>query len=100
MLEEIINELGDNYNSNDRNVLEKILNEVATNALIISNRTNTEDNVNLLKREIKECVKGIYLQRGAEGTKSLNERGISTTFEDNMNKMRNDIIKNGKRLCY
>lgn len=96
MLEEIINELGDNYNSSDKSVLNEILEEVTANALTISNRSDK----NFLKPEIKSCVKGIYLQRGAEGLNSLSERGTSSNFNDCMEKMRNDIIKNGKRVCY
>lgn len=100
MLDEIINELGDNYNSDDESVLENILEEVTANALTISNRGNTEQNKGFLKQEIKACVKGIYLQRGAEGLNSLSERGTSSNFNDCMEKMRNDIIRNGKRQCY
>ena len=100
MLNEIINELGDNYNTNDMSVLESILDEVTANALTISNREETIDNKLLLKQEIKACVKGIYLQRGAEGLNSLSERGTSSNFNDCMDKLRNDIIKNGKRKCY
>ena len=100
MLNEIINELGDNYNSSDTSVLETILDEVTANALTISNRDETIDNKLLLKQEIKSCVKGIYLQRGAEGLNSLSERGISSNFNDSIEKLRNDIIRNGKRRCY
>ena len=100
MLEEIINELGDNYNSNDESVLEEILEEVTANALTISNRAENEQNKDFLKHEIKTCVKGIYLQRGAEGLTSLSERGTSSSFNDCMDKLRNDIIRNGKRQCY
>jgi len=100
MLNEIINELGDNYNSSDTSVLETILDEVTANALTISNREETIDNKLLLKQEIKSCVKGIYLQRGAEGLNSLSERGTSSNFNDCMDRLRNDIIRNGKRRCY
>lgn len=100
MLEEIINELGDNYNSNDKSVLNEILEEVTANALTISNRAKNDETKDFLKPEIKSCVKGIYLQRGAEGLNSLSERGTSSSFNDCMEKMRNDIIKNGKRVCY
>ena len=100
MLNEIINELGDNYNTNDNSVLESILDEVTANALTISNREETIDNKLLLKQEIKNCVKGIYLQRGAEGLNSLSERGTSSNFNDCMDRLRNDIIRNGKRRCY
>ena len=100
MLNEIINELGDNYNTSDASVLESILDEVTANALTISNREETIDNKLLLKQEIKSCVKGIYLQRGAEGLNSLSERGTSSNFNDCMDRLRNDIIRNGKRKCY
>ena len=100
MLNEIINELGDNFNSSDTSVLEEILEEVTANALTISNRESNEDNKYFLKQEIKSCVKGIYLQRGAEGLNSLSERGTSSNFNDCMEKLRNDIVRNGKRVCY
>ena len=100
MLNEIINELGDNYNSSDESVLSIILDEVTANALTISNREESTVNKELLKREIKTCVKGIYLQRGAEGLNSLSERGTSSNFNDCMDRLRNDIIRNGKRRCY
>lgn len=100
MLNEIINELGDNYNSSDESVLRNILEEVTANALTISNRQDNIENKLFLQREIKQCVKGIYLQRGAEGLNSLGERGTSSTFNDCIDKMRNDIVKNGKRVCY
>ena len=100
MLNEIISELGDNYNSNDESVLEAILEEVTANALTISNRVENTQNKEFLKREIKECVKGIYLQRGAEGLNSLSERGTTSNFSDCYEKLRNDIVRNGKRVCY
>lgn len=100
MINEIINELGDNYNSDDENVLNNILEEVTANALTISNLSNNAQNQEYLKQEIKTCVKGIYLQRGAESLNSLSERGISSHFKDSMEKLRNDIIRNGKRRCY
>lgn len=100
MINEIINELGDNYNSDDRSVLEEILEEITTNALTISNCENSAKNIEYLKREIKTCVKGIYLQRGSEGLENLSQSGINSSFNDCMDKLRNDIIRNGKRRCY
>lgn len=100
MLNEIINELGDNYNSDDESVLEEILEEVTANALTVSNRANSTQNIDFLKYEIKNCVKGLYLQRGAEGLGNLSQGGISSNFNDCYEKLRNDIIKNGKRVCY
>ena len=100
MLNEIISELGDNYNSNDESVLKDILDEVTANALTISNRVDNTSNKLFLKQEIKACVKGIYLQRGSEGLNSLSQSGTSSNFNDCYEKLRNDIIRNGKRVCY
>lgn len=100
MINEIINELGDNYNSDDENVLNNILEEVTANALTISNLENNIQNQEYLKQEIKSCVRGIYLQRGSEGLKSLNQSGTNSSFNDCMEKLRNDIVRNGKRKCY
>ena len=100
MLDEIITELGDNYNSNDRSVLEEILEEITTNALTISNCENSTKNIEYLKQEIKTCVKGIYLQRGSEGLEKLSQSGINSSFKDCIEKLRNDIIRNGKRRSY
>lgn len=93
MLDEIINELGSNYNTNDEEVLEQILNRITTNALFISNG-NSEEN---LREEIIECVKSIYLQRGSEDVLSQSQSGLSNQFKDAIAEMRNNIIKNGKR---
>lgn len=98
MLNEIETELGANYTSTDSSVLSKLLDEVKADALKISNRTNTDTNITLLTREIKECVKTIYLRRGTEDTKTLSESGKSSVFEDAYEKMRKDIINNGKRV--
>lgn len=100
MINEIINELGDNYNSDDENVLNNILEEVTANALTISNLENNIQNQEYLKQEVKSCVKGIYLQRGSEGLKNLNQSGTNSSFNDCMEKLRNDIVRNGKRRCY
>ena len=94
MKKEIIAELGENYESSDEGVLDDIIDEVTTNALFISNRSDEK----ILTREIKECVKSIYLQRGAEDTKSLSRNGISSTYKDALDELRNNIIKNGKRV--
>lgn len=94
MLDKIISDLGANYNKNDEEVLEDILNEVSSIASNISNR-NKEDEK--LEPYIKKAVKAIYLCRGAEGVQSRSESGVSSSFEDTIDKMRNDIVKNGLR---
>lgn len=94
MLDKITSDLGANYNSKDEEVLEDILNEVSSIASNISNR-NKEDEK--LYPYIKKAVKAIYLCRGAEGMQNISESGVSSSFEDIIDKMRNDIVKNGLR---
>lgn len=95
MLEEIIKDLGDNYNYADEEVLLDIIERVTAVAQNLSNN-NTEE----LKPYIKTCVKAEYLSRGGEGLNSLNESGKNSSFADNIEKMRNDIIKAGLRRCF
>lgn len=95
MLEEIIEDLGDNYNDADEDVLESIIERVTTVAQTLSNNESEE-----LNPYIKTCVKAEYLSRGGEGLSSLSESGKNSSFIDNIEKMRNDIIKAGLRRCY
>lgn len=94
MLDKIINDLGANYNKKDEEVLEDILNEVSSIASNISNRNEDDEK---LYPYIKKAVKAIYLCRGTEGMQSTSESGVSSSFEDIIDKMRNDIVKNGLR---
>lgn len=93
-IDKIINDLGANYNNKDEEVLEDILSEVSSIASNISNR-NVDDEK--LYPYVKKAVKAIYLCRGAEGMHSTSESGTSSSFEDIIDKMRNDIVKNGLR---
>lgn len=95
MLEEIVEDLGDNFNENDYEVLGEIVARVTTVAQTLSNN-NTDE----LNPYIKTCVKAEYLSRGGEGLGSLSESGKSSSFTDNIEKMRNDIIKAGLRRCF
>ena len=94
MLDKIINDLGANYKNKDEEVLEDILNEVSSIASDISNRKAEDEK---LYPYIKKAVKAIYLCRGVEGMQSTSESGVSSSFEDIIDKMRNDIVKNGLR---
>lgn len=98
MLNEIKADLGENYNTNDSEVLEKILEQTTANALFISNRSKTDENIELLKFEIKDCVKKLYLQRGAEDVLNQSQSGLSSTYTNAYEDMRKDIIHNGKRI--
>lgn len=91
-IDKIINDLSTNYR-NDEEVLQDILDEVSSIALDISNNKNREQ----LFPYIKKATKAIYLCRGAEGTQNRSEGSISSSYEDIIEKLRNDIIKNGLR---
>ena len=97
MLENIKEDLADNYR-NDEQVLQNMIDKVTTIALSISNRTNSKENIDKLSPYIEECVKADYLSRGGEGLNSLNDGGKSSSFRNNREKMRNDIIKDGMRI--
>ena len=92
-IEKIIADLGANYKE-DKKVLKEILEEVSSIASDISNRETTDTR---LFPYIKKATKAVYLSRGAEGLTSRNEGSISTSFEDIIDKLRNDIIKSGLR---
>lgn len=91
-IKKIKSDLGENYR-NDEDVLKDIFEEVNSIALNISNNKNE----NQLFPYVKRAVKSIYITRGAEGMKSRNEGSISSSYEDIIEKMRNDIVKNGLR---
>lgn len=91
-IDKIIADLGANYKE-DKEVLEEILKEVSSIASDISHNKDKDK----LFPYIKKAVKAIYLTRGSEGMQSRNEGSISTSFEDIIEKLRNDIIKNRLR---
>lgn len=91
-IDKIIADLGANYRE-DKEVLEEILEEVNSIASDISNNKNKEQ----LFPYVKKAVKAIYLNRGSEGLQSRGEGSMSSSFEDIIDKLRNDIIKNGLR---
>lgn len=95
-IHEIIEDLGENYKK-DEYVLKEILEEITSIASDISNRPSTDKK---LFPYIKNCVKAEYLSRGAEGMNSFSESGKSSSFIDNVERMRNNIIKAGLRKCY
>lgn len=100
MLEEIKKDLAENFRPGDENVLREYIDETTTDALSISNRKKTTENIKLLTSDIKKCVKAKYLQRGSEGSTSLNAGGINTSFENPTEIMRNEIVKSGKRVLF
>lgn len=95
-INKIIADLGANYKEDkeDQEVLSEILEEVTSIASDISNRQKNDEK---LFPYIKKAVKAIYLSRGAEGLTSRGEGSISSSYEDIIEKLRNDIIKSGLR---
>ena len=92
-IKKIKSDLGANYR-NDEDVLKDILEEVTSIASDISNRPKNDEK---LFPYIKKAVKAEYLARGAEGLTSRNEGSVSSSFEDIMDKLRNNFIKSGLR---
>lgn len=100
MLEEIIRQLGDNYDTNDNQLLEDLIDEITYSALSFTNRKSSEEVESDLKDNIKRCVIAKYLQRGGEGSNSLNELGKSASFYDPVQRMYEELIQEGKRrIC-
>lgn len=101
LMTSIIADLGSNYRTEDADVLTDIYNEVVDNALRFSNRqfkTDRDAQIEILASDIRRCVKTIYLQRGAEDVSSQTQSGLASTYDDAMEKMRNDIYKGNKRI--
>lgn len=104
ILQNIISRLGVNYNSDDSSVLEQILKEKINLASNISNREinieSEDSNLLLLSPEIIQATIIGYQERGVEYTRSQSELGQSNSFIDVDETLRNNIIKNGKRVIY
>lgn len=100
MLEEIIRQLGDNYDTNDNQLLQDLIDEITYSALSFTNRVSSEEVIEDLSDCIKRCVIAKYLQRGGEGSNSLNELGKSASFYDPIKRMQEELIQEGKRrIC-
>lgn len=96
MLERIIRQLGDNYDKQDNQVLIDLIDDTTYSALSFANKTNSDD----LEDIISRCVIARYLQRGGEGSTSLNEMGKSSSFYDPIERMQKEIImQNKRRIC-
>lgn len=86
--------LGANYIENTDEALKEIIEEITPIACHISSR---ECNDEKLFPYISKAVRSEYLTRGAEGLLSRTEGSESSQFEDIIEKMRSNIIKNGVR---
>ena len=86
--------LGNNYVEETDEVLQYIIDEVTPIACDISNRAKEDEK---LDPYIIKAVRSEYLSRGAEGLLSKSEGSQSSSFEDIIDKMRTNIVKNGVR---
>lgn len=95
MLRRIKADLDINYKREDLDeVLSDIIEDMTSIACNISHRAKDDEK---LYPYIKSAVKAEYLKRGNEGMLSRSEGSVSSTYEDIIAKLRNDIIKNGLR---
>lgn len=97
MKDEIIAELGANYNESDSGVIDTIIADITT---IATEVTNLESSDERLTPYIKKAVKAEYLARGAEGLNSRSEGSISASYQDITDVLRADLIRGGLRRCY
>lgn len=106
LLTQIKADLGANFYDGDEAILSSILSDVIEDSLLMSNRgkkagasnSAKETQIGILASNIKKAVKTIYLQRGIEDVKSNSQSGLSNTYEDAMETMLKDIIRQNKRL--
>lgn len=94
MLKEIKKRLGANYIEGTDEVIQDIIDDITPIACDISNRDEHDEK---LIPYMKKAVISEYLTRGAEGLLSRTEGSESSTFEDIIDKMRSNIVKNGVR---
>ena len=105
LINEVINDLGANYNINDGEVIASIIDDVIEDALLMSNRSARatsgvakDAQIIILASNIKKAVKTIYLQRGIEDVKSNSQSGLSNTYDDAMETMLRDLVRQNKRI--
>ena len=105
LLNSIVADLGANFQRDDYELLGALLDDVINDALFVSNRdqlVESEEDLELqikfLSSNIKKCVKSIYLQRGAEDVSLQSISGLSSSYDDAIETMKNNIIRTGKRI--
>lgn len=105
LLSSIITDLGANYHTEDSQLIGALLDEVISDALLVSNRTQLassaegmEEQLDILGSNVRKAVKSMYLIRGAEDVKSQSVSGLSSTYENAIETMNYDIIRSNKRI--
>lgn len=97
-IEIIQRDLGANYR-NDEEELTQIFEQVYSLASSFSNQNRIKEN-KAFDLIVSKAVKAIYLSRGAEGISSKTEGSITTSFNNVIDELKNDIIKLGLRRIY
>ena len=87
IIEMLKSDLATNYHDEDEEV---ISNFYTLYSGIASNTSNRKKDDELLIPYIYTAVKEAYLRRGDEGTQSTNEGGLSASYIDIEEKLRND----------
>lgn len=95
-----IEKLGPLFDEKDDNVIVGIGDTVIDEALDNSNRSDTPENLDVLRGIIIDTIVIAYQNRGSEGLKSQSELGQSNSFVDWNEYLITNIIKKGKRLVF
>lgn len=91
-------QLGPLFKSTDEKVISDIGDTVIDEAIIVANRSETEETLKDLKAIIVQSIVIAYENRGTEGVKSQGELGQSNSYIDWMEYLETNIIKKGKRF--
>lgn len=94
MLQAIKNRLSVNYIEGTDDVIVDLIKDLTSKA---SDITNLKKDDERLIPYVKGAVTAEYIQRGVEGMLLRSEGGISSSFYDIVERMRNDLIKNRLR---
>lgn len=94
MLQAIKNRLSVNYIEGTDDVIIDLIKDLTSKA---SDITNLKKDDERLIPYVKDATIEEYNTRGAEGMLSRNEGGISSSFYDIVERMRNNLIKGGLR---
>lgn len=95
-----IEKLGPLFDEKDDNIIVGIGDTVIDEALDNSNRSDTPENLDVLRGIIVDTIVIAYQNRGSEGLKSQSELGQSNSFVDWNEYLITNIIKKGKRLVF
>ena len=94
ILQSVKQRLSTNYISGTDDILIDIIKDTTRIANDIAGLRKDEERLNPY---IKSAVIAEYLKRGAEGMLSRSEGGISSSFEDIVDKMQKNIVKGNLR---